>query len=111
MPRIDKTDYFSKRTQRQRNGDYQQRRAFKQKVYKSSRWQTMRAAYLMEHPLCEECERLGIITPAIDVHHIESFANHPDNWRAYAYNYNNMMALCKECHGRIHYEQSKDNEI
>lgn len=40
------------------------------KLYNTTRWRNLRNAYLMEHPLCERCEKEGRITPATDVHHI-----------------------------------------
>lgn len=35
----------------------------------------------MANPLCEVCLANGIIKPAIDVHHIDSFMNYTGNKR------------------------------
>ena len=48
----------------------------RQKVYQSARWHKLRMAKLLEQPLCEICLAKGIITPAIDVHHKDSFLNY-----------------------------------
>lgn len=57
----------------------------------------------MSQPLCELCLAKGIITPAIDVHHIDSFMNYTGTDRLkYAFNFANLMSICKECHNRLH---------
>ena len=58
-------------------------------------WQACRAAYLAEHPLCEECERQGRVTLAEEVHHVEGFVGLDDERRLDG---NNLEALCKRCH-------------
>ena len=58
-------------------------------------WKKIRAYYIQAHPLCEQCEQEGRLTPAEEVHHILPLANggtHGDG---------NLMALCKSCHSRI----------
>lgn len=42
-------------------------------IYRSSRWKKLRLAKLMEQPLCELCLARGVIKPAEDVHHMDSF--------------------------------------
>jgi 5-methylcytosine-specific restriction protein A len=34
------------------------------------RWKRIRDRYISEHPLCEECQKYGRLTPAEEVHHI-----------------------------------------
>lgn len=43
-------------------------------------------------------------SPAEDVHHIVSFMStaDPSKRLALAYDYDNLMSLCKVCHQRIH---------
>lgn len=58
-------------------------------------WYRARSAYLREHPLCVECERDGIVEPAIDLDHIiphrgdEGLFWLESNW----------AGLCKKHHG------------
>ena len=77
--------------------------AERQKVYNTRRWRNLRASYLMEHPLCEICKKNGVITPAVDVHHRDSFTNYTGlNMLDKAFDYDNLLSLCKKCHGNIH---------
>lgn len=73
-------------------------------IYNSTQWKNLRASYFMEHPLCEMCLKEDKVTPAIDIHHIIPFlrGKTPLEQRDLAFNYNNLMALCKEHHQKIH---------
>lgn len=75
----------------------------RQKIYQSVRWKKLRQVKLMANPLCEICLSKGIVKPAVDVHHKDSFINYTDKtmmWKAY--DFNNLMSLCKECHAKLH---------
>lgn len=75
----------------------------RQKIYQSAKWQRLRKAKLMQNPLCEECLAKGIVKPAVDIHHIDSFMNYTGNMRLQkAYDFNNLQSLCKECHSELH---------
>lgn len=42
------------------------------------------------------CLAKGIITPAVDVHHKDSFLNYEGSTRLYkAYDYSNLLSVCK----------------
>jgi 5-methylcytosine-specific restriction protein A len=57
----------------------------------------------MQNPLCEKCLQKGIITPAADIHHIDSFMNYEGLKRKEtAFNIDNLESICKECHQREH---------
>lgn len=65
-------------------------------LYKTARWQRIRAHKLAEHPLCEWCMEEEIVEPATEVHHakahkgdLELFWNGP------------FVATCRPCHSRI----------
>ena len=58
-------------------------------------WRRIRRIYIQAHPLCEQCEQKGRITPAEEVHHILPLASGGTNDEG------NLMALCKCCHSRI----------
>lgn len=73
------------------------------KIYHSTKWQKLRSAKLLTDPLCEMCLQNDIITPAEDIHHKDSFMNYTGNTRLYkAFDFSNLMSICKECHGKIH---------
>ena len=63
-------------------------------------WKKIRARFLLQHPLCEQCRQEGRLTPAQEVHHILPLANGGMN------NESNLMALCKSCHSRITIDSS-----
>jgi len=58
-------------------------------------WKKIRARFLLQHPLCEQCRLENRLTPAQEVHHIVPLANGGTNDEG------NLMALCKSCHSRI----------
>lgn len=87
-------------------------RALRRKAYNNTAWRKLRDAYLVRHPLCERCRENGKITAATDIHHKRSpFQNGELNY-GLLMDENNLMALCKECHGNIHGKKEKtDREI
>ena len=58
-------------------------------------WKRIRDRYIKLHPLCEECEKQGKLTPAEEVHHVLPLSKGGGNEKS------NLMALCKSCHSRI----------
>jgi 5-methylcytosine-specific restriction protein A len=58
-------------------------------------WKRIRDRYIAAHPLCEECERNGRLTPAQEVHHIKPLADGGTHAEE------NLMALCSSCHSGI----------
>ena len=80
------------------------KRKQRQAVYNTPRWKKLRAAKIMDNPLCEICEREGRTTPAQHVHHIISFMDGftADECDRLAYDYDNLMSLCVECHRKEH---------
>ena len=75
-------------------------------VYNTARWRKLRQAYLMQHPLCELCEKEGKVKEATEVHHITPISNANDelSMKDLGFNHDNLMALCEECHHKIHNE-------
>lgn len=77
--------------------------------YLGKAWKDCRKTYLSSvGNLCEICAEKGIITPAYIVHHkthltVENL-NNPD----IALNYDNLQAVCINCHNKIHFS-SKAN--
>lgn len=69
-----------------------------QNVYQSKAWRNLRALKFANNPLCELCLLKGKVTQTEEVHHIIPFDVNPD----LAYDYDNLMSLCSECHSKIH---------
>ena len=82
-------------------------------LYNNSQWRNLRKIYLQSHPLCEECLKHDIVTEASDVHHLLSpfdpNLSEMEKWKRLL-DYGNLMALCKDCHGKIHAMQQKNSK-
>ncbi len=98
--------YIPKKKIKQNRAD--QNRKYRQAIYKSRTWRELRQAYIMSHPLCENCLKAGKVTPATDIHHKDSFMNYAGEEReAKAFDSTNLMALCKGCHSKLHAKEGR----
>lgn len=91
-------------------GDFMQ--SWAETFYKSTAWQRCRAlAIKRDSYLCQDCLRLGRITPAEEVHHIQPLT--PENIRRpeVTLNLENLVSLCRECHKARHGERQKRYEV
>lgn len=62
-------------------------------LYKSARWQRLRAAKLAVDPLCEWCLEREIVEPATEVHHrVPHKGDESLFWRG------SFISTCKPCH-------------
>lgn len=59
-------------------------------------WKRIRDSFVQQHPLCEMCKAEGKLTPTQEVHHKIPLSKGGTHDR------NNLIALCKSCHSRIH---------
>lgn len=87
------------------------RRKEKQMLYNDTLYRKERDWYMMCHPLCECCERDGLITQAVHCHHIQSpFQIGISKEEAYRRlrDPNNFIALCRVCHLIQHGLASKE---
>jgi len=98
---------------KKKNPYFQQPVSISQKIYNSKLWKKLRNAYIAEFPLCEECMKHGRVTPATEVHHKVEFLKGTTQVEieSLAYDWNNLMALCKECHLEKHGKKKKVNNI
>lgn len=79
------------------------KRIERQNIYQSKRWKLLRQYYLNLHPLCEICLARGIIKPADDVHHADSFLNYNGDKRIeVAFDKDNLVSVCRQCHNWLH---------
>lgn len=58
-----------------------------------SRWQKARTTYLSRNPVCVECAKGGVVTPASVVDHVV-----PVNAGGEFWDTSNWQALCAACH-------------
>lgn len=59
-------------------------------------WKRIRDSYAHAHPLCEECLKKNIYKATEEIHHKLPLSQGGTHDRE------NLIALCKECHARIH---------
>lgn len=59
-------------------------------------WKRIRDSYAASHPMCEECLKNGIYVPTEEIHHKLPLS------QGGTHNRENLIALCKSCHARIH---------
>ena len=85
------------RMKRLLNREYNIRRPERHKIYRTSRWQKLRDYKRRRNPLCEECLRQGIMTPAELVDHII-----PIEDGGAIFDLENLQSLCRACHNRKH---------
>ena len=86
----------------QRKRDVTYNKTLFQKVYQSSRWRLLRSAKFHECPLCEVCLKVGKVTPTDEIHHIIPFYNGVEVQEWLAFDYDNLVSLCIECHKKAH---------
>ena len=100
MPTLNITKKTKKETN-QRNENTASRE-MRRKAYNNTEWRKLRDTYIKEHPLCEDCLNEGKVVPAEDIHHIRSPFQNGECNKALLLDYNNLMALCKQCHNKRH---------
>lgn len=74
-------------------------------VYNTDTWRKLRIIYLKNNPLCEKCKENNILTLATLVHHRNEISNGKTilDKKLLGYDYTNLMALCSDCHIKIHH--------
>lgn len=70
-------------------------RAERSDIYTTARWQQLRKLKLQQQPLCEQCQRRGIIKEGRIVDHIISMQDGGNAW-----DFNNLQTLCNYCHSK-----------
>ena len=75
--------------------------------YSSSAWIKLRNLKRLLNPICESCERLGLIIPYHTIDHIK-----PISESGAALDLANLQTLCKQCHAiKTGKETSKRKQI
>lgn len=81
------------------------RRKARQEVYQSRRWKELREWMVQTHPLCEDCLKAGRITATQEIHHklspFQKGITEDEKYRR-AYDVDNLVALCSDCHHKRH---------
>ena len=75
------------------------------KIYKSRKWKKVRECYLSSRNyICELCGN-----PAVIVHHKTPINSTNINDLEILYSFDNLQALCIECHNKIHFSNQQKN--
>ncbi|WP_408734794.1 HNH endonuclease [Gluconobacter morbifer] len=77
-----------------RNQQYDRHRGSASARGYDRKWQAFRKWFLIRNPLCHDCRREQLLTPATEVHHIQKLRDAPDR----RLDATNCMALCHSCH-------------
>ncbi len=70
--------------------------------YSSRAWRRVRGAYKAAHPVCEECEKNGKVTPMKAVDHIK-----PRREGGADFDWDNLQSLCQRCHDQKSSKEGK----
>ena len=84
------------------------KKGFAEDFYKSQVWMDCARGYRRSvGGLCERCKAKGRIVPCVEVHHKIRLT--PENIKRpeAALNWNNLEALCKDCHLKEHKKQKR----
>ena len=85
------------------NKKYLENKKKRREIYNSKEWIHLSRLKRQDQPLCEMCLKNDRVTPSNQVHHIKSFLTKEGNIDYdLAYDYNNLMSLCTDCHVMIH---------
>ena len=94
-----------------RGKNIQQRHPERYEMYKRLincyAWQLLRRRKIASQPLCEDCLAAGRVTPAEEVHHVIPVerGRTPQEMRSLAYDFGNLVSLCRSCHQARHNPQ------
>lgn len=97
MPTINKNKHYIKQEPYKHDNQ-------SSKYYNSKGWANLRNAYIVNHPLCEECLKEDIITPAQHVHHKIEFlrgSSDGERWNLLL-DPENLESVCVNCHHKLH---------
>ena len=76
---------------------------FADSFYTSPAWKRCARSYRRSvGGLCERCRKRGLIVPAEEVHHKIRLTPENINRPEVALNWQNLIALCKDCHMEMH---------
>ena len=83
-------------------------KAFSRQFYSGKAWQNCRNEYIKRVSyLCEDCMKRGIYKPAKEVHHIEELTPENIHKPEVALSFDNLVALCKDCHKARHKDDNR----
>ena len=97
------TSWRAKNAQQQRD---------KNEIYQSREWRELRVAKYRANPLCEVCEREGIVHATEAIHHIHPIedSSTKEEMRKWAFMWSNLLSVCRYHHAKIHREMGSNTK-
>ena len=77
-----------------------------QDFYNSTEWRKLRAKKFSMTPLCEACEKLGLVVVGTQIDHIQSIST-----GGAPLCLSNLQTLCYSCHGRKSAKEQKAEKM
>lgn len=100
MPLINRPKKNYNRKRQQNDLDKKKRN----EIYNSSMWRKIRECKVISNPVCEVCEMENKVSLTEDIHHLISFTDYTGVERdAIAFDYNNLISVCKYHHNLLHH--------
>ena len=87
------------------------RKQQRQSMYSKSEYRKLRDWYYQCHPICEDCQRIGLLTEAKDIHHVMSPYDpniSPAEFYRRLMDENTLVSLCRYHHNLRHGNCKKD---
>lgn len=85
---------------------------FSKDFYKTKAWKKCRDSYMQSRRgLCEICLNKGLFVRAEIVHHIEELTPDNINNPIISLSFDNLKAVCRECHAELHGKRHKRYKI
>ena len=89
-----------------------QMRSIDESFYKSKTWRRVQENYMRSaHYFCERSKKKGHFIPAKIVHHKEHLSKESLSDPKKLYSFENLEALCLDCHNKEHFGRNRRYEI
>jgi len=77
--------------------------------YSTQAWRNLRNVYYSLHPICEECLKRNVVTPAEEVHHRRKWSSgetEEEQWKLFL-DEKNLISVCKADHRAYHLKMDR----
>lgn len=104
MPTINKREIKPKKVKYRH-----EKKEFYADKYNSIAWKRLRNVYYSLHPICEECVKRNVVTPAVEVHHKRKWSSgetEEEQWKLFL-SESNLISVCKACHLGYHLKMDR----
>ena len=82
----------------------------RERFYKDITWMDCSDSYRKAHPLCERCLKKHVISPSEETHHKIKLTPENIDRPEIVLNWDNLEALCRDCHKKEHGQERKEKK-